>query len=270
MFLYEDRQNRPATYVGAALIAAMIILYLKPVYDSIGGTTIQLIYDIIVPILAGTCTVLSFLVARSYSPGEILRRIWLFLGVGLLLWTIGEVVWAINELILNIDPYPSYGDIAWIVGYVPLFIALWLRFRSLQATPERERVIPILILFVALVIAATIFIFIPIFAEPDIAPFELLVDVLYPVGDLALALGALLIVMVLTGGKLSRPWILIVAGFLIVAVADLFYTYADWQGIYTAGESTNLVSSIADVTYYISYVVIALGLYLQARIQKIL
>ena len=35
--------------------------------------------------------------------------------------------------------YFSIADIVWVLGYVPLFTALYLRYRTLRSTPEPSR-----------------------------------------------------------------------------------------------------------------------------------
>src|SRR6185436_337238 len=102
MFALQDRRSRPAALVALGIIAAITLLNVRPIFDAVGGLTVLWIYDISIIVLAGFSAVLSLLLARSYRPGEVLRRIWLFLGIGLLLWTIGEAMWAYTELILKI------------------------------------------------------------------------------------------------------------------------------------------------------------------------
>jgi hypothetical protein len=271
MFALQDRRSRPAALVALGIIAAVTILYIRPVYDAVGENNVLWFYDLSIIVMAGFCAVLSFLLARSYKSGEVLRNIWLYLGLGLALWTIGEALWAYNELILQAEElFPSPADYVWIAGYFPLFIALYLRYRSLATVPERNRLLTLIVVFVVLVGIAGYYVLFPILTDPESTPFEILISVLYPVGDLAVALGAGLIFLVLTGGALSRPWMMIAAGFSVLSIADIIFTYADWQGIYAGGEGINLISALADVLYYSGYVVIGFGIYLQARLQKIL
>jgi hypothetical protein len=261
MIVLRDRQHRPAVIMAAVVIIGIIAIHIPALYDRVGEPAVTAIYNLGSVLLAAMGTVLSILLAYSYKPREVLRRIWLLLGAGLLLWTIGEIVYARYVLVLHQDPWPSEADIFYIAGYLPLFIGLILRFRSLGTIPERERVLPIVLIFVVLVALVGYFIFYPIVIDTELSSSERMISVLYPLGDLLLALGAVMILLVLTGGTLSRPWIYIVAGFCINALSDLGYTYFEWQEMST---------TVADVIYIISYVVIVFGIYLQARLQKIL
>jgi diguanylate cyclase len=258
--------------LAAALIVYVVLIHLQPLRDLIGGDVpATWIYDLGNVVLAWGAAGISLMLAGSFSKGEVLRRIWLLLGVGLLLWGTGEFVWALYELVLGIDPYPSAADVMYILGYIPLLAGMYLRFQSLQTTPERYYLITAIIIFLILVAIAWIFVFQPILFDPEIEPIERIVGILYPVGDLFISLGVITIVLVLTGGQLSRSWLIIAAGFLINAFADLFYTYADWQGLMPGGlDPLTPIAIIANISYFISYVVICLGLLFQARLQKII
>lgn len=270
MFALQDRRLRPAALVGIALSIAIAVLYLEPVYAALGGSTVLWIYDLSIILLALFGAALALMLARQFESGEVLRQIWLLLGIALLLWGIGEAVWAFYELVLQTDPYPSPADVVWVIGYIPLFAALALRFRSLQATPDRWQVIVIAVVFVVLAVILAVSVFAPILGDPEVTPAEKFIGVLYPVGDLIVGTGALLIMLVLIGGTLSRPWLFIALGFIVVSAADLLYTYLDWQGLYLSGSEKNLLSALSDVPYYISYIIIDFGLFLQARLQKII
>jgi hypothetical protein len=270
MFELENWRLRFVALIGIALSLIVAILYIAPVRTALGGSTLLWFYDLSIIILAWLGAALSLMLARRFERGEVLRTIWLMLGVALLLWGLGEAIWAYYELVLQTDPYPSPADVVWVIGYIPLFAALALRFQSLQATPDRGQVIAIVVIAVAVAGILGVFVFAPILGDPEVTLVEKVVGVLYPVGDLIVGIGALLIMLVLIGGTLSRPWLFIALGFIVVSAADLLYTYADWQGLYLSGSDKNLLSALSDVPYYISYIIIDFGLILQARLQKII
>lgn len=258
--------------LAGVLMVFVVLLHLPAVRTLIGGDVpATWIYDIGNVVLAWGGAGISFMLAGSFSKGEVLRRIWLLLGIGLLLWGGGEFTFALYELVLLQDPYPSAADVMYILGFIPLLAGMYLRLQSLQTTPERYYLITAIVIFLILVGIAWVLVFQPIISDTEITPLERTVGILYPVGDLFIALGVITIVLVLTGGQLSRSWLVIAAGFLINAFADLFYTYADWQGLMSAAdEPMNTVAAIANISYFISYVVIDLGLVLQAKLQKII
>src|SRR5260370_22452076 len=48
----------------------------------------------------------------------------LFLTIGMACWFIGEVIWNYYELILNIKPFPSIGDMFYLLAYPLVFFGL--------------------------------------------------------------------------------------------------------------------------------------------------
>jgi hypothetical protein len=269
----EDRSLRQASALGMVAICVIALFHINSIYHTVGPATVLWLYDVTLVLFALAGAALALILWRSFVRGEILRAIWGSMGLGLLLWATGEIIWAFYELTAQQDlPYPSVADIAFAIGYIPLFSALVLRYRSLRTRPSSGWLVSAWLAFAVLVALAIVFVFGPIVTYPDYErPIEKFLGVLYPLGDLALALGVLLIVLSLTGGALSIPWALIAVGFMVVSVSDLLFTYATWNEIYMAGpdSGTNLITALSDVPYYASYVFIAFGLYMQARLQRV-
>lgn len=264
-----DRRVERAALLASLLLLAITLLMIKPIYDQVGDITVSWVYDVSIVVVAFLGAVLAMMLAQALERGEVLRTMWLMLGMGLILWGGGEAIWAVYDLLLEEPESVTLADFLWVIGYIPLFIALYLRFRTLRASPERGRIIAVVLIAALLIALAAIYVFQPILADEELSSLERIVYILYPVGDLIIGILALLVVFTLSGGALSRPWALIASGFLIVAVADLLYSYAEWQGTYQPEGTTNLISGLTDVPYYASYLLIVLGLYMQARLQDV-
>ncbi len=270
MHTEQDRNLRIAGQVAIAVCLLMFILYLKPVTDFVGGTTILWIYDISLPFMALIGAIVAFVIGRSFGAGEILRAIWIGIALGLLLWAFGEGLWAYFELSTGEVPDLSIADAVWLLGYIPFLAALLLRYRSLQVTPERGTLITIVVVFVALMVVLIVFVVTPIVTDTSMSVLERIIYVIYPIMDFSLTMIALLVLLILLGGQLSRPWIFVASGLLLLGIADLIYAVASWQGLYETGEAVNLISALSDIPYYFSYVIISFGIYVQARLQKVL
>jgi len=132
----RDLRRAAATMVVA--IGVISLLYVKPIYQMAGPRTILWVYDLTVVTSALVGAGLSFLLWRSFSRGEVLKKIWRSLTLGLLLWTIAEVIWSYDQLLAGDHlPHPSLADIAWLAGYIAVAVGLLLRYRSLQMTPSK-------------------------------------------------------------------------------------------------------------------------------------
>ncbi|MRR12011.1 hypothetical protein EG835_05975 [bacterium] len=187
------------------------------------GTALQVLFAAVILFVA-------FSVGVSQSVG----RQWLLLGVGVAMFALGDIAWTAFELFLGIDPYPSIADVFYTAEYVFFLAAIVLAVRAYSGLVKIKR--PVLVgAVVAVVGTAVVYLLLLrpyIFA--DSTGLELIVSTLYPVGDVVLMLAPAvtlaLVVAQLGAGRLARPWWVVVAGALVFAFADSFYSYADWAG----------------------------------------
>lgn len=259
---------------GAAILALLtsLVLLLPPVSRSLGPGLVLWAYDLAVVLTALSATVLSLALWRSFGGREVSRKIWAALALGMLLWTVGESFWAADQLLFGDSlPDPSAADAAWIAGYVPLTFGLHLRYRSYRISPRTPWHALLLFAIVLALGLVALTLVVPDLLAPDEAGWlARAVNAFYPVGDLLLAYWSILIVSGLAGGALFSPWRLIAAGYLCVTVADLIYAYAVRLGLYqvAAAHGPNAPTFFADWLYLASYLSIALGIYLHARIHR--
>jgi hypothetical protein len=260
-----------------ALIAAIIVmvlnglLFITPVYRMVGADAVLWINSLTNVAAALISVWLGFRLWRSFQRGEVLGTIWGSLTIGMILWTIAEIIWDSYQFLSDTKfPRSSPADIAWIPGYLAIIVGLTVRLHTLQMRPTKLWQFAVLAIFGALGIPLVIYVIAPILNDARTSvPLEKFIILFYLVGDLVLAFLALLLLLVLNGGLLSRPWLAIAFGCFCVAMSDLLYTFAISQGIYqespTAG--LDLISYVINTSYTFAYVLLTLGLYLQARLQ---
>jgi hypothetical protein len=268
--------NKPnaqwTTLLAFGAISISGLIYTPSIYRALGPIMVLAIYDLSVLIFALISTVLAILLWRSFDRGETLSQIWGGIAIGLTLWLGGEFIWTLDQLWGGDSlPYPSNADILWILGYVPIIWALLKRFRTLRINPNQPWQKMILISYSLLVFLIVIYLIVPIVTDTEtLAWYEKSVNLLYPLGDLMVGLLAILLVLVLSGGTLFGPWRLIAGGFLFVAISDLLYGLTLWQGTYqiNPAEAIDPLSLIINMSYVAFYVLMAWGVYQQARMQN--
>jgi hypothetical protein len=269
-----NRDLRRTAGAVAAVLAVVGLIYLGPIYKAIGPAAVLWIYDVTVVVSAFVGAALALLLWRSFHRGEVLRRIFAFIGGGLLLWAGGETVWSFDQLVAGERlPYPSLADVAWLLGFAAMAAGLILRYRSLQMKPGRGWSFALFWLFAASATLIVILVTVPIVRQSDPAHLaEDVVNALYPIGDLAITIGALMLALLLTGGALSVPWSLIAAGLLCAAVSDLLYVYSLSQGTYLVDPAggVNAITFASNVVYAASYLLADAGLFIQARVQRVI
>ncbi len=268
--MWSDRVLRWAVLVGVVLLIVITVMYMEPVYEALGWKVVAWAYNGLTVLSSLAGAVLALLLWRGSDAGEVLKRVWGMLGIGLALWAFGEAIWSYYQLALKEGPTVSSADVMWGIGYVPLVLALWWRYRSLQATPTRQQLRVGLGGFGILTLVVLVLVIRPMLVSDDFdSGMEKFLLIFYPLGDLAIVLLVLLSMLVLAGGALYRPVVVITVGFLVVAISDLVYSYANWQGAYL-NQGVNAVTTFVDVSYIASYLMVALGLLMQARVQRII
>ena len=207
------------------------------------------------PVIAGAAVLVSGLSLERYwrmSKGRF-PVIWLYFTAGLLLWFIGEAVWAGYTLILGEElPYPSVADVFWIAGYIPFFIALYLYVKLFGNTLNKKTIAISMVVTATLTILAVAALLIPaLHAEEDLA--RLVMNFAYPLLDLSLFSVAHIGVLIFLKGKLGRPWLLINAAIAANTFADILFIYTTAQGTYYCGHMLELPSHLAYLFFLMAF-----------------
>ncbi len=264
-FLLQDRKSLLAALMG---LIGWLLASLAYFFEPFGPGTRGWVSNLATVLAAWSVVTLAFLLARSYDRKETAWRIWAAMFLGFLLWGMGEILWSYYDLLPGGEvPFPSLADLLWAVGYVPLWLALWLRFRSIEVRPGLPQGIA-LAAVVLVGIVAVRYVLWPVITYTEFdRPIEQFLDLLYPVGDLVVLTGSVLVAVTVRGGRLSIPWQVISAGMVVLALADLVFAYSTWNEVYVTEGPLNLPTVLVDLPYMGAYVVIAVGEYIQGRLE---
>lgn len=218
------------------------------------------------PFIAGVAVLSSFFALRRYwdNIGSRLSRIWLCFTLGMFLWFLGELGWAIYTMVLGIEiPYPSIADVFWLMGYVPLFVALLLYVEIIQpAISAKMFFVSAAIVAIVSAIAFTLLMLPVLAAAPEQDPVTLGISLAYPGLDLTLFLEAILGLLVFTAtrlkGRVGRAWHFINVAILSNVVADGAFSYTTIEGTYYNGHPLELL-------FQLGYLLFALAFYVHSR-----
>ncbi|MDY0339987.1 MAG: hypothetical protein RBS17_02075 [Coriobacteriia bacterium] len=232
----------PATYVGAGVLVGLTAIYWflsTQMYADVLGDTAYAMSYWFGTLLQIVFAVVIVTIALRIGLDQGVGKQWLFVGMGVAAFAIGDIIWTVLELHMGLDPYPSLADPFYVLQYVFFMTAIVLAIRSYQhLTPIRTPVI----IAAAIAIILGIVVYAALLA-PHIFPagiaelgfWGLVVSTLYPLGDvffiLAPALALALIIRQLGAGRLGWPWWVIVVGAVVYSFTDAFYSYADWSGL---------------------------------------
>jgi len=254
--------NRKFIFPAAILACIGLAFLLIMATNILGDEMIFTLGSVLNAPLAIVITILAASIHRRMGIQKHPRGMWAGLVICWALWAVAESLWFIFSLTGNEPPYPSWADLFWLLGYIPLVIGLVSRLRSIPNKPTLFQEIVIWLISLLIILAAGIFVIKPTIAywgEGRLA--ENLPNILYPVADLIVAIIILRLFFSFEKGDYGFGWRLIAVGFFLLTIADLVFTYATWEDLYYPNMEANLVSRLfVDAPYTLSYLFWLLGI----------
>ena len=174
---------------------------------------------------------------------------WVILALGELSFVLGDIIWTVYAAVGE-DPFPSFADAAYLLGYPLLAIGLGIAIRRRVSGGDRAGLLDGAILATGAVVVWWVFILGPLAAATDPDPLTFSISVAYPIGDLlliGLALG-----LVMTPGAKSASFRLLVANLVLLLVGDLVFNLQSLDGTYVDG-------GVIDSLWLIAYLVFGMA-----------
>jgi diguanylate cyclase (GGDEF)-like protein len=232
-----------AVTVGFALLLVLLAVTAGNAVLGIGGRGAE------GPIRDWLSSAIYVLVAAIVAVRAIRIRMkrlpWAVFAAGLTLYALGNVLWSLWIGQLPSPPIPSISDGLWLSFY-PLSYAGIVGLTSFRGRrrPPAGVWLDGLIAGAGLAAIGAALVFRPLLAAATGSSAAIATELAYPIGDLLLA--ALVVgVLALRGWRLSRAWMLLGSGFLLLAVADCLYALQVAAGSSRPSPITNLVYVLA-------------------------
>jgi diguanylate cyclase (GGDEF)-like protein len=162
------------------------------------------------------------------------RGAWALIGLGLLLWSGGDLVWTLWLNDLENPPYPSVADGLYLGSYVGIYAGLLmlLRARLRPIRPAQWLDGAVGGLAAAAIVAALVFPALAGITEGD--TIDVAFNLAYPVCDV-LQLTLIVMAFGLNRWRVDRSWLLLGLGQLANVVADSVFSYQSAVGTYVTG-----------------------------------
>ena len=242
----KRRTTVPWPTLTAGVLAVVYVVWTQA---ELGGPEVTLAFsDIIIGVAAAAAGVACLAASRRQKgwPG----RGWLLIGLGMLAWALGEVVWTYYEVIAGQEvPFPSLADALFLL-MVPFTLVGMAAMLNFQRVVGRT-------LFDGLMVAGSLlFISWPTILEPtyragDQDVFARSIALAYPIGDIVVASVAF-VLLSQTARQTRGTLALAGAGMLGLAVADSGFAYLTAHEAYAS-------ASIIDPGWFIGFLLIALA-----------
>ncbi len=236
----SEKDSRTAgSFQRAALAAtfAAVLIHLAWVagigHSGLDFVVNDLVYNFALLAASATC-----LLRAWHSPRE--RGAWLAFGVGLGLWTAGDIYWTAALEHLAVVPYPSPADAGYLAGYPFLYAGIALLMKERIASFSANVWIDGAIGVLACAALGTALLGPALIGATNGSLAAVMTNLAYPLGDVLL-LSLLLAALVLTGVRDDLRWITIGVGLLLWALADAIYLYQEATSSYLDG---NLLDSL--------------------------
>jgi signal transduction histidine kinase len=202
-------------------------------------------------VLVGASAVAAIaLGVRWHRPAR--RLPWWLIAAAQGLFVAGDALFSVNELVLQIEPFPSLADALYLPGYPVLAAGLTVLALS-RSTRRRDwaGLADAAIIAIGFGLLSWVLVMVPYFRDPSLGMVELLVSLAYPVGDvLLLALAARLAT---TPGRRTLAFRLLIANLAVTMAADTLFS-----ALALSGSST----VVTDGFYLVAYLLLgAAGLH---------
>jgi len=214
--------------------------------------------DLSFVLVAGATSFLGLLVVLKWRGDGSLGHVHAGLFLLVFLWFLGETVWMIYEVVLNVPiPYPSIADVFYLAGYFPGFVGIAQFVRFFRGVITKARLL-VATLAGLLVLATTgILLIQPILAAPSDRVTEAF-DLAYPILDAALLTFTIMMGAVLERGILGKPYPWIALGLALSTAADIGFSLGTLSGWYYSGDPIELL-------WLFGYISMALGFNIQRK-----
>ncbi|MBC1299690.1 hypothetical protein GNF11_33305, partial [Nostoc sp. UCD122] len=176
----------------------------------------------------------SILCLRNWLSPQIVsgRNVWLLIGLGMLSYFVGGIIFGYTEIVLKDEPDVSVGDIFFVLTYLLLGAGMILAVASRRINLEKWQWLIVLAIAVFGSLLAWWI------SMQQGTPSELLVAILnwfYVVSDVVLLIIATTLLLAFWGGRVSQSWRMIAAAAFSLYIADMWFKYAQGPN-YQSGE----------------------------------
>jgi hypothetical protein len=218
-------------------------------------------------VTVGFAAAMTLWAALQFKSHEPLRRQWLLIGLGMLSYFIGDLIWAYYEVVLGIDvPFPALPDVFRMLMFPLVAAGIGLAIRSFSGLLDIRRSIVLAAVFTMLaMIALWNPVFKPAIAETEATWTAMALGVLYPVFDLWLLLFPALALAIplpeFAGGRIAWAWWTVAFGGVAFCASDTMFLVLTNTGSYHTGNPI-------DLGWWLGSAAIATGASIVVDVQK--
>ena len=246
---HTSHSRSPALFLRAGLFCVLLLLLLMVISHALPEDLRSNFSDLNSPVIDVIAGALLLAAALKTAPrSKRLGWAWSILALAMLLYAMADATWAVLEVFLHQSPFPSLADALYLLYYPAFLTGIILLLRKQRSASEVvNNALDLAIILAAAILGFGNFLIGPILqSNADMSALEQFILAAYPVGDLVMLGGVLLIVYNNprpsdrqdAAAELVQPPVpvfLLAAGMLTMIITDGIYTYQTLLGTYASG-----------------------------------
>jgi signal transduction histidine kinase len=235
-------------FVGAVMLALQV-----------GGADFSFEFSVwtyaVIPAASGLVLVWAAIGQRR--PGWLA---WALIGFGVLAWGIGEIIWVYYSGLLGAEvPYPGWADVFYVGAY-PLVFAGVLMLPHVHARKWERARLSLDALAGTVAVSAIMWTFYlkdAIYLDAEAGLLENFVNLAYPVGDLILLVGLLVLATRRSQYQFDGRLLMLALATFLTTVADIAYVFQVEAGTYIDGGRLDALWLVDYGLYAVAAVLVA-------------
>jgi hypothetical protein len=201
-------------------------------------------------------TVLTAFMVFKFRANSIYGIAWIMFLACTTSWMIAEHVWIVEELVLNVKPFPSSADMFYILGYGFLILFSIYYLKVVKNTISKKMILMSITASVSLLIPS---LYLTMFENSDVSGVAFFLAFVYPILDAIVLVPALLGIMMFFKGEISRMWTFFSLAIVSLAAGDTGFLLTQMNDSYYTGHPI-------EIFLMWSYVLFSFGVYSQYHV----
>ena len=250
---FEKLQEQKSLFLCLVIVGLGIL-----VATFFGREVVKIVTDFTYIPVAGTLVVLSVIISiRFRSTGNHGKAWLLFLGIAIS-WFIAESTWVVYELIYHQNPFPSYADAFYLLGYPFLFLFSIQYLKPFKKLISKKMIISTSMMAISVLIPN---LYMTLDSSSSESKFAIILGAIYPVADSIVLIPAMIGIILFFRGEVNFLWTLLLIGILFEVIADTGFQYFTLDNSYYTGHPI-------DILFIWSYIMFSFGIYSHIQIFK--
>jgi len=202
-------------------------------------------------VTAGSVLVLALIMMLKARGVGDHGKSWILFAAFAMCYFTAEMMWNVNELILDIETYPSEADFFWLLGYPFYFGFLMFYLKPFRKAVSRKMILASLLLTLALLVPS---LFVSYDSELELADLENVLVLMYPILDAIVFAPAIIGFVLFLTGKVNFLWTLMCIAVLLLIVVDTGFLFLILEDDYYSGHPL-------EILFHWTYILFAFGIY---------